>query len=140
MPKRTGHRGYIASRPILGQLTPQRVQNLVVRDHAGRLGLTYLLSATEYAMPGCYLMLEEVLNEMPKIEGMIAYSLFMLPERQERRLEVYRRILDRGGVFHAALENLALTCERDIDALEDIYVLRQVAPQIDPATLLPVAH
>ena len=58
-----GYRGYIASRPVRGTSTPQHVQNLVIRDYAARSGLDFKLSATEYAMDGCYLMLEAVLDE-----------------------------------------------------------------------------
>ena len=58
MSNRFGYRGYIASRPVRGLAQPQHVQNLVVRDYASRAKLPYLLSATEYAMPGCYMVLE----------------------------------------------------------------------------------
>ena len=74
-----GFRGYIFSRPFQGERVPQNVQNLVIRDFAARSRLTYLLSATEYAMPGCFMMLEQVLAELPALEGMICYSIFQLP-------------------------------------------------------------
>lgn len=122
---RAGWRGYIASRPIDGSRTPQHVQNLVIRDYAARLGLAYKLSATEYAMPHCYMMLEQVLAELPELEGVIVYSLFMLPERKERRRAVYRRVLDAGAALHAAVEGLTLANEADIDRLEDIWSVRQ---------------
>ncbi len=61
---RHGHRGYIASRAVRGQVWPQHVQNLVVRDYAQRNDLHYLLSATEYAMEACYMNLEAVLEEL----------------------------------------------------------------------------
>ena len=60
---RSGYRGYIASRPVRGTHTPQRVQNLVVRDYAARTKLDYRLSAVEYAMPACYMMLDDVLGD-----------------------------------------------------------------------------
>ena len=120
---RVGHRGYIASRPVRGQLMPQQVQNLVVRDYARRRGLTYKLSATEYGMAGNYMMLETVLAELDGLEGIILFSLFMLPQRPERRHAIYRRVLDAGGSLHAALEDLAVTCEADIARIEDILLL-----------------
>lgn len=138
MPTRSGYRGYIASRPILRQLTTQRIQNLVIRDYASQHNLTYLLSATEYAMPACYMMLEEVLSELPKIEGIIAFSFFMLPENRERRHAFYQRTLAAGATFHAALEGLSLNKKSDIEKLEDIYVLRQITPHIHPDSLLPL--
>ena len=63
----------------MGDRIPQQVQNLVIRNYADRNRLTYLLSATEYAMPNCYMMLEKVIKELSGLEGVICYSLFMLP-------------------------------------------------------------
>jgi sporadic carbohydrate cluster protein (TIGR04323 family) len=130
--RRNGYRGYVASRPILGSRVPQHIQNMVLRDYAQRTGIVYLLSATEYTFPHSYLMLEQVLTELPAIEGAIAYSLFMLPWRKERRLAVYRRALEAGASLHFAVERLVLETEADIADLEDIFVLQQtmLTPQI----------
>jgi len=117
---RSGYRGYIASAPVRGTHFPQRVQNLVVRDYAARRGLAFKLSLTEYAMPGCYMMLENLLAELPQLEGCIVFSAFMLPKRPERRRDVYNRVLLNGAVLHAALENLVLANESDIRVFEDI--------------------
>ena len=120
-----GYRGYIASRPILRHRTPQHVQNLVIRDFANRHGLAYRLSAAEYAMPACYLMLENVLNELRHLDGMIAYSLFMMPRDAARRRAVWHRILDRGATFYAAVEELHLATDTDVERLETLFELRQ---------------
>jgi len=117
---RSGYRGYIASAPVRGTHYPQRVQNLVVRDYAARRGLTFKLSLTEYAMPGCYMMLENVLAELPHLDGCIIFSAFMLPKAKKRRLDVYARVFESGAVLHAALENLVLSNESDISIFEDI--------------------
>ena len=132
MSERRGFRGYIGSRPLFGNRTPQHVQNLVVRDYCQRQGLTYLLSAVEYTMPGCYLMLTDVLNELASIEGVVAYSLFMLPSRKDRREEIYARVLAAEASLHFALETLALNGADDIARLEDIWMVQQAlasAPQ-----------
>lgn len=130
MPNRSGYRGYIASRPIRGNAMPQRVQNLVIRDYCSRRGFRYLVSSAEYAMPGCFMMLENVLTELPKLEGVVAFSAFMLPEDRSRRVQIYERILQSGATFHAALENLAFSSRSEIDRLEDLlcaaFVLERV--------------
>ena len=124
---RLGHRGYIASRPVRGQDWPQHVQNLVIRDYAQRNGLHYLLSATEYAMDACYMNLETVLAEFDRVEGVICFSLFMLPARAERRHELYQRIFDSGSDLHGALENMAVRGPEDAAHLEDIFMVEQYA-------------
>jgi sporadic carbohydrate cluster protein (TIGR04323 family) len=121
-----GHRGYVASRPVFGNRAPQHVQNLVIRDYAARNGLFYKLSATEYAMPGCYMMLQQVLDELPALRGVIAYTLFMLPRRKPSRLDVYKRVLEAGGDMHFAVEGLRLAHAADIGRLEDIWGIQTI--------------
>lgn len=125
MSKRSGYRGYIASRPIRGETTPQHVQNLVIRDYCAKLKVPFLLSATEYAMPSCYMILESALDELPQIEGLVCFSFFMLPQRAERRRAIYDRVLKAGATLHSALEGIVLRHEKDIALLEDIFMVDQ---------------
>jgi sporadic carbohydrate cluster protein (TIGR04323 family) len=134
MTERRGYRGYIGSRPYMGDRAPQHVQNLVIRDYCQRNGMTYLLSATEYAMDNCYVMLEEVLREIDAIEGVAMYSIFMLPESHKRRDQVLGRILGAGASAHFALENLSVTSDTDAQKADDILKinrLMQTAPARD---------
>ena len=86
-----GYRGYIFSRKIEDNFIPQRVQNLVIKDFASRKKLFFKLSATEYKMENCFLMLNSTLKNLKSIEGMIFYSLFMLPKKNIDR----KKILDK---------------------------------------------
>lgn len=115
-----GYRGYVFSRPVDSQRVPQHIQNLVIRDYAARRKLHYLLSATEYAMPDCYLILEQVLSDLPALDGIILYTMFMLPSDAGRRDAIYRRLLEAGGRLHAAVEGFALENEADIERWENI--------------------
>lgn len=124
-----GYRGYIASRPIQGERTPQHVQNLVVRDYARAQGLTFLLSATEYAMPGCTLILEQVLDDLPNLSGIICFSLFMLPED---RTGVWDRVLSAGRSIHFALEGLHVRTPADVARIEDILLAAKVLSRYCP--------
>ena len=128
MSKRLGSRGYISSRPIRGTSFPHRVQNLVVRDYANRKGLVYKLSATEYAISGCYMMLSGLLEELVTLEGIILFSLFILPKRQEKRLNIYHQIITQGLQLHAALEDMILSQEDDINEFEDMIKVVNTLP------------
>lgn len=120
-----GYRGYIFARPFLGERVPQHVQNLMIRDYARRHGLAYKLSATEYVMPGCHMMLEQVLAELPVLEGMICYSIFQLPPDPRTRAEVYRRVIAAGAALHGALEELVVRDAADAGRIEDIWRVRR---------------
>jgi sporadic carbohydrate cluster protein (TIGR04323 family) len=128
MSERSGWRGYIGSRPLRGTSYPQRLQNLAVRDYASSRGLAYKLSATEYAMPGCYMIFEDVLAELPRLEGIILFSTFLLPERSERRAAVYERVLAAGASLHAALEQLAIRTPDDVARFEDVIAVANALP------------
>ena len=119
-------RGYVTSRPFFGNRVPQHVQNIVLRDYCQRRGFQYLLSATEYAMPACYMMLEDALNELGQIDGIALYSIFLLPHRQGRRLAIYDRVLAAGASLHGAVENIALASPADIQPIEDIWQVQQI--------------
>jgi sporadic carbohydrate cluster protein (TIGR04323 family) len=121
---REGYRGYVFARPFLGERVPQHVQNLVIRDYAARNGLTYKLSATEYAMDGCHMMLEQVVDELPALKGLICYSLFQLPVDTSARARIYARMLESGAELHAALEDLAVHTAADVGRMEDIWRVR----------------
>ena len=125
MAERTGHRGYIGARPLNGSRTPQHVQNIVIRDYARRKNLQFLLSAVEHVMPGSYMILEDLLDELPRLNGIICYSIFMLPPDERRRREIYDRVLREGCNLHAAVEEIAIASNDDIQAVEDILLVNK---------------
>jgi sporadic carbohydrate cluster protein (TIGR04323 family) len=130
-----GYRGYMAFRPGVGRSVPQSVQQLVMRDYCASRGLTYLLAATEYRMPGSRLMLEGVLRELDRLEGIVCFSMFALPERRPHRDAVYRRVLDLGRELHMAAERFVVRTHADADRLEDIWLVKDVVDAQRPDDL-----
>ena len=122
----SGFQGYVTSRAFQGQRVPQHVQNLVIRDYCQSHGLRYLLSGTEYAIPGSTLMLQQLLDGLEKLEGIVFYSLFQLPENPPARQAIYQQVLKQKKSLHFAVETLALTQEQDGQRLEDIWGVFQV--------------
>jgi sporadic carbohydrate cluster protein (TIGR04323 family) len=132
-------RGYIFSRPFLGERAPQHVQNIVIRDCCERNGLQYLLSATEYAMQDCHLILCQVLEELPSIEAIAMYSLFQLPQQPLDRERVYSRVLSLGKALYFAVESLKISSEVERERVETIWQVRDSLPgsAICPQGLVP---
>ncbi len=125
MIKQLGYRGYISSRSVAGGRVPQHVQNLVIRDYCAGHNLHFLLSATEYAMPNCYIMLEQVLNEGIKNQGLVLYSLFQLPQNAEKRQRIYQKVLENQIEIHLALEGLVIKDKESAQRVEDIWLVHQ---------------
>ncbi|MBE9116884.1 sporadic carbohydrate cluster protein, TIGR04323 family [Lusitaniella coriacea LEGE 07157] len=137
MSEKFGYRGYIGSRPVRGTSYPHRVQNLVIRDYANRRKLPYKLSATEYAMSGCYMMLADVVTELPSLDGIILFSLFMLPQRPQRRREIYDRVLTEKCQLHAALEAMVLADKNDIEHFEETIEVAFTLPHAPMRSYYP---
>jgi len=122
-------RGYIFSRTFMGERAPQHVQNIVIRDYCKKNRLSYLLSLTEYAMENCHLMLEQALNELKSLDGIIAYSLFQLPEDKKLRLKVYKKILKLKKEIHFSVEGLKISNQDDVKKIENIWEIKQALPK-----------
>ncbi len=122
---RSGHRGYVFSRPFFGQRIPQHVQNLVIRDYCQQNGFTYLLSGTEYAMSGCHMVFQEIIQDIDNLAGIVLYSIFMLPENSRTRNAVYDAVLKSGATLHAAVEGLSVANPADVQIIEDLWMMQQ---------------
>lgn len=99
-----GYRGYIGSR-MIERSVPQHIQQLVIRDYCNKNGLKFLLSATEYCMDGSTFILESLLKE--NIQGIVFYSIFLMPTDKEKRNLVY----ESGKDIRFAAENTILNRE-----------------------------
>lgn len=132
---RHGYRGYICARMGMGRSAPQHIQQLVMRDYCQKKGLTFLLAATEYCMPGCTMILDAVLNELDHLEGIVMYSLALFPEQKEKRMEMVRRIIEKGCTLHTAAEGHVVRNWDDAQRIEDIFVVKGVMQQQDANTL-----
>lgn len=132
----TGYRGYVGSRAYHCGDFPQYVQNMIIRNYCTKHKLTYLLSATEYAMPGCYMILEEVVAAIQSVEGIAFFSVFMLPKSVSARADIYQRVLSQGRSLHFALEDMAIKNEADVQLVEDVLnvssITKREATHLNP--------
>ena len=121
-------RGYITSRPSMDGRTPQKVQNLVIRNFCEKNNFFYVLSATEYSIPKCYKALYEVMEQLKGLKGIVAYSLFQLPENNELRYSILKRMIKNKKTFYFALENMKVVNTKDIELIENIWLIRKTLP------------
>jgi sporadic carbohydrate cluster protein (TIGR04323 family) len=117
-------RGYIFSRSFMGERVPQHVQNIVIRDYCTRKKLNLLLSGAEYAMENSHMVLEELLNELHSIDGIVLYSLFQLPKDTLHRSSIYQHIIKANKSLHFAVEDLRINSLETSYRVEQIWLLR----------------
>src|SRR5712691_1422320 len=101
---RAGLRGYVTSREFGGARVPVPLQSLALRDYCARKGFLYKLHVNENMCPHAYLVLEGLVRSLDGAQGIVMCSMYMLPERAERRSGIYRQVLEQGAELHLVLE------------------------------------
>jgi sporadic carbohydrate cluster protein (TIGR04323 family) len=112
----------------MGERAPQHVQNIVIRDYCSRKGIHYLLSATEYAMENSALILKQLINDLHSVDGIVAYSVFQMPEDDIERKSIFNKILLSKKEIHFAVESLSLYDNDSYDRIENIWQVRKTIP------------
>ena len=121
-------RGYIFSRPFMEERVPQHVQNIVIRDYCSKKDIQYLLSATEYAMKNSSLMLRQLVKDLPSIDGIVAYSIFQMPEDDDERQSIFNSVLSSKKEMHFAVEGLSLYDNESHSHIEKIWQVKKTLP------------
>ena len=117
-------RGYIFSRPFFDERAPQHIQNIVIREFCEKNNLNYQLSVSEYAFENSFSILLQVVKELEKVHGIVAYSLFQMPEEKSLRQKVFKKILGKQKVIYFALEDLKISNETEFNDIEEIWSVK----------------
>ena len=120
-------KGYISSRPLNDNtVVDQSVQNMVIRNSCQKRGFTYHLSATEYGMKNCFLVLNEIFKDLKnnKYQGVAFYSLSQLPISFQMRKKIYTNSIFRGKIILFSLENMLMKNKKSIKKIEEIIKIQ----------------
>ena len=120
-------RGYNFSRPFMGERVPQHVQNIVIKDFCKKNNYNFLLSATEYSMKNSFYILNQLIDNMDSIQGIVAYSVFQMPYDNYKRDKIFKKILKKNKQFFFACENLQITSNEDIIRIRNLWNLKKIS-------------
>lgn len=120
-------RGYVSSRPISGSVIPQSLQNLKIRDYALSKNINFKLSITEYRMKKTYYALNSLKREINKLDGVIFFSIYQLPEEKLIRKEFLNYFIKKKKKLFFALEDIMVKTTKEIDEIELIYFISKVS-------------
>ena len=118
-------RGYMFSRTFMGERVPQHIQNNIIRNYCIQNNLHYMLSAVEYAMQDCYLILNQVINEKNNVKGIGFYSMFQLPENDNLRLNLIKQVLKKKKIIYFCTERFVLKNFNDMNRINTIWLLKK---------------
>tara|TARA_A100001037_G_scaffold220606_1_gene198409 strand:- start:87 stop:491 length:405 start_codon:yes stop_codon:yes gene_type:complete len=120
-------RGYNFSRSFMGERVPQHVQNIVIKDYCQKNNLNFLLSATEYSMKNSFFILNQLINDMQNIHGIVAYSIFQMPYDNQKRERLFKKILNKNKKIFFACENLKVSNKKDIERIKKIWNVKKIS-------------
>ena len=129
MSERRGLRGYVTARGFGPYVIPVPVQSLALRDYCARKKFIYVLPANENCFPHSYLVLEGLIGDLSGYEGIVMCSMHMLPHRAERRRRVCQRVFEQSCSLHLVLEDFVVATPQDVEKLEELLVIDQLAAQ-----------
>lgn len=83
------------------------------------------------------MMLDEICRELPTVEGIVFYSVHMLPKNTRERRALYSKVFENGCGVRFALEELFILKEEDISPIEDLMLCKSLIThvKIDPKFL-----
>jgi sporadic carbohydrate cluster protein (TIGR04323 family) len=114
-------KGYISSRKLInGEFETQKIQNLVVREACKYNSYDLQLSSVEYIMSDCYMILNSLIKNLKKYDGIVFFSLFQLPLSEKKRKIIYDKFLEKKKTILFANEKLELRNKNDILLCENI--------------------
>ena len=118
-------KGYIFSRSFMGERVPQGVQNLFLREYCKKNKYNFQLSSVEYRMNGSYIHLNNLVNNLKKYDGILAYSLFQLPNDPDVRTNLLIKIIKYKKTLHCAIEDIVIKDLNSIEKINDILSITQ---------------
>ena len=80
-------------------------------------------------MKDSQIILENIIQELKDIDGIVLYSLFQLPEYKKERESVIRQVLEYKKTLHFAVEGLQLKNETEYERIETLWQVRQTLPR-----------
>lgn len=116
-------KGYIFSREINGTIIPQKVQNLVIREYCKNKNYIYQLSSVEHKMKNTFHVLDEVLNSLSNVNGIVMYSIFQLPYEEKKRISFLYKLFKKSKFVSFAMENIVIKNKKDLKKLNSLIKL-----------------
>ena len=118
-------RGYNFSREFMGERVPQHIQNIIIRQYCQNMRLHYMLSLTEYSMNNSSLIFDQILEEIKNLHGVVAYSIFQLPENNLKRNNIFLKFIKNKKILYFANEGFKVSNQKDAYRVEMIWLIKK---------------
>ena len=79
-------------------------------------------------MTNSYYILEDIISNLNNLDGIVAYSLFQMPENKSKRNEILKKILKKKKIMCFAVEQIILSKVNQLKKINKIWEIKQTLP------------
>jgi sporadic carbohydrate cluster protein (TIGR04323 family) len=109
----------------MGERVPQHIQNIILRNYCSSNLHKFYLSASEYTMQNSFYILNQTINELGDLDGILAYSVFQMPENYKIRDKIFNKMVSQNKSFFFAVEGLSITDKTNIDSIHELWEIKK---------------
>ena len=78
-------------------------------------------------MKNSFFILNQLINDMQNIHGIVAYSIFQMPYDNQKRERLFKKILKKNKKIFFACENLKVSNKKDIERIKKIWNVKKIS-------------
>ena len=118
--------GYIFLKNINGILYPSYIQNRMNKEFIeNHLNGKIYMSQNENMYSKNSIVLNSLITENNKIDGIVMLSVFHLPRQKKERLKIYKNLIKKKKSIFFILENLSFLKKKDIEKIENSLIFTE---------------
>jgi len=129
--KQKATKAYTTPRSFGGFQIPITLQSTTLRNYCERNNLIFHLHVVENQIPNTYLVLEALVENASKFDGIAMCSISMLPSDQEYRRSIVKRTLNQGCTLHFTFEQIVISSIGQLIEFDELVALIAVSPRHD---------
>lgn len=76
-------------------------------------------------MENCFLILKDLVKNLSDVDGIVAYSLFQMPENNTERNNILKDIVKRKKFIYFAVEQSSIFSLNDIKNIDFIWKIKK---------------
>mgnify|MGYP001171873000 FL=1 len=118
--------GYIFLKNINGILYPSYIQNKINKEYIeNNLKGKIYMSQNENMYSKNPIVLNSLITENNKINGIVMLSVFYLPKQKKERLKIYKSLIKNKKGIYFILENLSFFKKEDLKKIEESLIFTE---------------
>tara|TARA_B100000029_G_scaffold274398_2_gene269223 strand:- start:353 stop:622 length:270 start_codon:yes stop_codon:yes gene_type:complete len=78
-------------------------------------------------MKGSFYILNQLVNNLNGLHGIVAYSVFQMPYDNKKRGEIFKKVLKKKKSIFFACENLKVSNTKEVKRVDNIWNVKKIS-------------